>query len=43
MRTYVLDKGDAAFRFMKGHGFMDTALEFVQERGLQDAAFKSFE
>ena len=42
-RACVLDKGDAAFRFMKGRGFMDAALESVQERGLQDTTFKSCE
>jgi len=36
-RTCVLGKGDAAFRFMKGRGFMDVALESVQERRLQEA------
>ena len=42
-RTCVLDKGDAAFRFVKGHKLIDPAFEPVQERGLQNAAFKSCE
>ena len=41
--TCVLDKGDAAFRFMKRRRLMDATLESVQERGLQDAGFKSCE
>ena len=42
-RTCALDKGDAAFKFVKGHGFMDAALESVQVRRHQDTAFKSCE
>jgi len=37
------DERDAVLRSMKGRGLMDMAFEFVQERGLWDAAFKSCE
>jgi len=36
MRFWLLlfDKGNAAPKFVKGHGLLDAAFESVQERGL---------